>query len=224
MSLLTVRDVLTHDEVREITERLGASEFVDGSLTSRNAAANLKLNQELQTDETRKQLAVKVIDALNRSDTIRTHAFPNRFSYPIFSRYEEGMYYDYHTDGAILNWGHPNAVRSDLSCTVFLSEPDDYDGGELTIHSGSEPIQFKLPAGSAAIYPTSNLHRVETVTRGERLAAVLWIHSYVRDPARRDILAKCNDLIERLSAKDLSEDACLASNVLHDLLRQWAET
>lgn len=224
MSLLTVRNVLSRDEVREITDRLAAGEFVDGSLTVRNASAALKLNQELQTDDTRKQLATSVIDALNRSDTIRTHAYPSRFSYPIFSRYQEGMYYDYHTDGAILNWGHPNAVRSDLSCTVFLSEPDSYEGGELTIHAGSEPIQLKLPAGSAAIYPTSNLHRVETVIRGERLAAVLWIHSYVRDPARRDILAKCNDLIEQLSAKELSDEACLASNVLHDLLRQWAET
>ena len=115
-------------------------------------------------------------------------------------------------------------MRSDLSCTVFLSEPDSYEGGELTVHAGTEPIQLKLPAGSAAIDPTSSLHRVETVTRGERLAAVLWIHSYVRDPARRDILAKCNDLIERLSAKDLSDEATLASNVLQDLLRQWAET
>ena len=224
MSLLTVRDVLSPDEVHEITDRLAAGEFVDGSFTARNASAALKLNQELQTDDTRKQLATSVINALNRSDTIRTHAYPNRFSYPIFSRYQEGMYYDYHTDSAILNWGHPNAVRSDLSCTVFLSEPDSYEGGELTVHAGTEPIQLKLPAGSAAIYPTSSLHRVETVTRGERLAAVLWIHSYVRDPARRDILAKCNDLIERLSAKDLSDEATLASNVLHDLLRQWAET
>jgi PKHD-type hydroxylase len=224
MSVLTVCDVLTRDEVGEITEQLAAGEFVDGSLTTRNAANNLKLNQELQTDETRKRLAVEVIDALNRSDTIRTHAFPNRFSYPIFSRYQEGMYYDYHTDGAILNWGHPNAVRSDLSCTVFLSEPDAYGGGELTIHSDSEPIQLKLPAGSAVIYPTSNLHRVETVTRGERLAAVLRIHSYVRDPSRRDILAKCNNLIEGLQAKERADEANLASNLMHDLLRQWAET
>ena len=224
MSLLTVRDVLSHDEVREITDRLAAGEFIDGSITTRNAPATLKLNQELQADDTRKQLATSAIDALNRSDAIRTHAYPNRFFCPIFSRYQEGVYYGYHTDGAIPNWGHPNAVRSDLSCTVSLSEPDSYDGGELTIHAGSKPIQLKIPAGSAAIYPTPNLHRVETVTRGERLAAVLWMHSYVRDPARRDILAKCNDLVERPGAKDMNDEATLESNVLHDLLRQWAET
>ena len=222
--MLTVPDVLTREEVREITEQLAAGEFVDGSLTARNAATNLKINQELQTNETRKRLATKVVEGLNRSEMIRNHAFPNRFSYPIFSRYGEGMYYDYHTDSAILNWGHPNAVRSDISCTVFLNEPDDYDGGELTIHTGSEPIQLKLPAGSAALYPTSNLHRVETVNRGERLAAILWIHSYVRDESQRQVLGKCSELADRLRANEQIEDSTLASNVLHDLLRMWAET
>jgi PKHD-type hydroxylase len=141
----------------------------------------------------------------------------------VFSKYLPGMYFDFHTDAAILNLGLPSALRTDLSCTIFLSEPSSYDGGELTVQGPSGTTQWKLPVGSALLYRTSELHRVETVTRGVRIASVLWLQSHVRDWAQRELIARlnaaCQSLVRRGAEK--SEIDAVSSSI-HDLIRMWA--
>lgn len=221
--MLTVRDLLPPESVSAIRDALAQAQFVDGNATTFGASSNLKRNLELVPDATRETLGKMVLEAVAGHPIVQHTILPQRYSFPIFSKYREGMHYDFHTDAAILNSGRPGAMRTDLSCTVFLSDPESYEGGELTILADARESRIKLPAGSAVVYSTSDLHRVEPVTRGERLAAVFWIQSHIRDEAQRRIFAKLNGLAEALRAKSLKDEARQASNVLHDLLRMWAQ-
>lgn len=221
--MLTIPNVLSPELVDTITSTLDQAEFQDGSRTTANAGSRLKNNLQFPPNAERERLGKLILEAVQQNGKIRWSAFPTRFTFPMFSKYEPGMYYDFHTDAAIMNIGYPSAVRTDLSCTIFLSEPDSYEGGELTIQAPSGTSQIKLPAGSAALYATGNLHRVETVTRGCRVAAVFWIQSYVRDEAQRRVLMRLSDVCRMLEKQDVGkEERDLASSALHDLLRMWA--
>jgi len=223
--MITIENVLDAPQVANIMRSLDEGEFVDGNRTTANARGTLKNNLELAPDKRREQLGKMVLQAVQANTQIADWAYPSRFSFPMFSRYEEGMYYDFHTDAAIINLGRPTAVRTDISCTIFLSDPDSYDGGELIIEAhGGSTSRVKLAAGHAALYPTSDLHRVETVTRGARVASVFWIQSYLRDDVKRGVVCKLNRLSQSLVEQGVpARERNLASSAMHDLLRMWSD-
>ena len=221
--MIVIPEILSVEQAGMIAAALEHGQYNDGNATTGNAGAELKRNLELVADATRKQYGEFVLQAVRGHGEFATTALPAKFSFPMFSRYDVGMYYDFHTDAAIMNLGGQNPVRTDLSCTIFLNHPESYDGGELTVEAPDGRRQVKLPAGDAAIYNTSDLHRVETVTRGTRFAAVFWIQSHVRDPAQRAVLMRLNELCRVLAEKGLPKaEQDLASRAVHDLLRMWA--
>jgi PKHD-type hydroxylase len=221
--MIIIPELLSAEQAGTIVAALDDGRFNDGNATTGNAGNALKKNLELAADATRKQLGEMVLAAANAHPVFATTAFPAKYSFPMFSRYDPGMYYDFHTDAAIMNMGGANPVRTDLSCTIFLQDPESYGGGELTVEGPEGRRQVKLPAGHAALYNTADLHRVEEVTEGARLAAVFWVQSHVRDANQRAILIRLNELCRRLTESDQPKvDRDLASRSVHDLLRMWA--
>lgn len=221
--MYVIERLLSEDQVAAILAGLTESDFLDGNRTTTNAAERLKNNLELRAGPNRERLGKMVLQAVQANPTVQTMALPARYSFPMFSKYTPGMYYDFHTDAAILNLGHPTALRTDLSCTIFLADPASYQGGELTVKTASSTVQWKLPAGSAVLYRTSDLHRVETVSEGARIAAVLWMQSHVRDWSQRDIIIRLNTAYQSLVKQTGQKDqADLISSSIHDLIRMWA--
>ena len=204
--------------------QFGDAAFIDGNATAENAAPDLKRNLEMPTDSNRQELGNIVLAAMRRNAEIQYSLFPYKYSFPKFSKYEAGMYYDTHTDAALMNTGDPTPMRTDFSCTIFLCDPASYEGGELTLFTESGPSRAKLAAGGAVFYPTGELHQVETVTRGQRLAAVLWMQSQIRDDTQRRILGKLSRLCDNLNQNGATEDdKNLAASAANSLLRLWSE-
>jgi PKHD-type hydroxylase len=173
-----------------------------------------------------RRLGEMVLAALDRNPLFLSAALPLKIVPPLFNRYEGGETYGSHVDGAVRTVpGTPHRVRTDLSATVFLSGPEDYDGGELVIDDTFGAHRVKLPAGSMILYPGSSLHRVEPVTRGTRFAAFFWIESMVRDDGRRRLLFDLDRSVQEI-AGTLPDSQAVAQlyNVYHNLLRQWADT
>jgi PKHD-type hydroxylase len=221
--LFAISEVLADNELEEITSVLESGEFLEGKRTAGPRAARVKNNLQFKkTDDNRERLNGLIIKALERSDVFNAAVLPQRIHRPLFARYEVGMEYGYHVDGALMD--KPDALRTDVSVTVFLNEPDAYEGGELMIESPLGEQKIKLPARSAIIYPSSTLHRVAQVTRGVRLAAVTWVQSYVRDPAHREVLFDLHRIRNGLGS--LHPD-CLETDLAHkaytNLMRMWAE-
>ena len=157
------------------------------------------------------------------SSEFQRFAIPKTIQRPLISRYREGMNYGRHVDDALM--GGASKTRTDLSVTLFLNDPADYEGGELVIESPMGEEEIKLPAGAAVVYPSGALHRVAPVTRGERIAAVTWVESHVRDPQRREILHDLEVIRTRLSkTAPESRETDLAFKTYANLLRMWAET
>jgi PKHD-type hydroxylase len=167
-----------------------------------------------------------VVAALNRHPLYHAAALPLRTLSPRFNRYEGGGEYGFHIDGAVMSTGQGDThVRSDISCTIFLSEPEEYDGGELIVSDTYGEHEVKLPAGDAIVYPSSSLHRVTPVTRGARIASFFWVQSMVRDDGARRILLEMDTAIRTLSASGADQASILQlTGVYHNLLRRWAET
>ncbi|RMD62510.1 MAG: Fe2+-dependent dioxygenase [Alphaproteobacteria bacterium] len=221
--LVCIPDVLDWTELKKIHALIGDGAFKDGRLTAGYRAKRVKHNLQLDKEAPGAQEAkTLIVNALKRNRMFQRAAMPHTIRPFLISRYEVGMQYGMHVDDALMG-GHPK-VRSDVSITVFLNAPDEYEGGELTIASPFGEQQVKLPAGAAVVYPSSTLHRVEPVTRGVRLAAVSWIQSYVRDPARREILFDIYRLREKIAtlAPD-AEETDLAFKTHSNLLRMWSE-
>lgn len=219
--LLQIPGVLNQDEVATVMRELGAGVYEDGSSTAGAVARKLKNNLQLKGDvEAAKKCAPLVLSALRRNATFYNLALPHRIHGPIFNRYDVGMTYGSHVDNAIMG----EEVRSDVSATLFLSPPDSYDGGELILQEHQAERRIKLPPGGMVVYASTNVHRVEPVRRGTRIAAVFWIQSLVRDESKREILYDLsiimNGLRDRLEA---SENAAIAA-VYSNLMRQWAES
>jgi PKHD-type hydroxylase len=169
-----------------------------------------------------KELGAVVLGALRRSGAFISATLPCRITEPMFNRYAAGMHYGSHVDNAVMY--QPQPLRSDISVTVFLSAPEEYDGGELLIDEIAVRQKVKLAAGSALIYPSTSLHRVEPVTRGERLASIIWIQSLVRDPAQRRILFDLDRATQAITKRDpASAEAEVLGASYHNLLRMWAE-
>ncbi len=175
-----------------------------------------------RSSDAAKEIKATVLAALKRNKTFRRVALPRTIRPPLISRYRAGMNYGPHVDDALMGSGVME--RSDISVTVFLSDPGAYQGGELVMNSPFGEREIKLPAGHAVVYPSSTLHRVAPVTRGERLAAVTWVRSQVRDPARREILYDICRMRETLANFDPEGEAAdLAFKTHANLLRMWSE-
>jgi len=221
--LLAIPDVLSKEQVASFRATLDGATWVDGRATAGHQSARAKHNVQLAEDDPLSgRLGAVVLDALDRNPLFVSAALPRRVFPPLFNRYAEGQAFGVHVDNAIrVVKGAGVRLRTDLSATLFLSDPEEYDGGELSIEGGFGLQQVKLPAGHMVLYPASSLHRVEPVARGARLASFFWIQSMVRDDADRAVLFDLDQSIQRLAPEHPS--AIALTGVYHNLLRRWAD-
>lgn len=222
--LLRIPSVLDRAELDVLRRMLASAPFVDGKLSAGLAARRVKHNQEVDRHARElEQLNNLVMGKLVQHPVYRSAALPLRVAAPYYARYTPGMRYGDHVDDPIMG-ADDTLYRSDVSITVFVNDPADYDGGELVIQTAFGEQLVKLPAGDAVMYPSSSLHRVAEVTRGERLVAVTWLQSLVRDPARRELLHELNSVRERMLASAAeSEDTKLINKTYVNLVRMWGE-
>ena len=222
--LLHLKNVLTRDQLEGARALLREVKFQDGKASAGLAAARVKNNQEAD----RKAAVISKIDnlvmgALVRHPDYKAGALPLKVATPFYARYVPGMRYGDHVDDPIMG-GEDGLYRTDVAITVFLNEPAEYDGGELTVNTAFGEQKIKLPAGDAVMYPASSLHRVAEVTRGERLVAVTWVQSLVRDPARRELLYTLNQARESLlRVSPESAEAAQVNTAYVNLFRMWSE-
>ena len=224
LMILTFGDVITAEERLRILGLLQDAKFVDGRTTAGSAAARVKHNEQLARDTPAyRDITEIVLGALRRSEAFRSAVQPKQMHSMIISRCSKGMSYGTHIDSAVMTAGE-QLWRSDLSLTLFLNDRSEYEGGELGIESGSGELQFKLKARAMLCYPTSWLHRVLPVTKGQRLVAVAWIHSLVRDAAAREILYDLDTTSRRLFEQyGKTREYDLVAKSHANLLRRWAE-
>jgi PKHD-type hydroxylase len=221
--MLCIPEVLSREELQRARTALASAEFVDGKTTAGYRAVRVKNNLQLPSNSPHaKEISVLIEQALRRNRTFDWAIWPKLIRGILISRYEPGMQYGYHVDDAINR--KPDPARTDVAFTIFLSDPAEYDGGELVIDAGLGPQEVKLAAGEAVVYPASTLHRVAEVTRGRRVVAVGWVQSQVRDPAQREILYDL-ERIKRLLAERLPDapETDLAFKTQSNLLRMWAD-
>jgi len=225
--LLAIPDLLSAAEVAALRELTDAAEWVDGSVTAGHQSRLAKNNMQLPEDhETTRRAGQMVLNALARSPLFMAAALPLRIYPPLFNSYSGGQKFGTHVDNAVRIGGKGTLrVRSDLSMTVFLESPENYQGGELTVETVFGVQQVKLPAGHAVLYPSSSLHRVEPVTSGRRVASFFWIQSMVRDDAARAALLDLDQSIQALGGTVGLDDPSILrlTNVYHNLMRRWAE-
>ncbi len=221
--LIEIPELLNSAQVEKIHELLAGASFVDGKLTAGMAAAKVKNNEELAMQPDLLQRLYRVVMAsVGHNATFRNAALPAKVADFIFARYQPGMHYGDHVDDPIMGQGPK--FRTDVSMTIFLNDPASYDGGELVIRTPFGDQQVKLPAGHAVVYPSASVHRVADVTRGERLVALTWVQSFVRDAAKRELLYELNESREHLLRADPESD--VTKNVDRsyvNLLRMWAD-
>jgi len=224
--LLHIPGVLSREEVAEIRDTLAREGWVSGLQTSGAQAANVKQNQQLSVESpVYGALSKKIADALRRHPMFVSAALPKYILPPMFNRYENGGHYGNHIDNAIqTDRFSGQQIRTDVSTTVFLSEPEEYEGGELIAEDSYGCHEVKLAAGDAIVYPSTSLHRVEPVTRGARIASFLWTQSLVRDPWKRAMLFELDMTILKLRSEqgDTPEVVTLTGHY-HKLLQLWAE-
>ena len=223
--MIQIPDLLTQEEVAHCRAIIDAAQWVDGNATSGRPSALAKQNQQLPQDsEAVREAGALVRAALARNALFTAAALPHTVFPPLFNRYGAGQTFGDHIDNAIRS-GDGVRIRTDLSATLFLAEPDSYDGGELVVEDTYGLHEVKLPAGGLILYPASSLHRVEPVTRGVRVASFFWIQSLVRDDARRAMLLDMDLAIQQLSQEAGAANRAIVSltGVYHNMLRMWAE-
>jgi PKHD-type hydroxylase len=226
--MLAIPDVLDAHALAHVRSLLDSGSWVDGNVTSGPQAALAKRNEQLPEDSPQAQEASAIVlEALGRALLFIAAALPLKIYPPLFNRYAGGQTFGTHIDNAIRI--RPNSefrVRSDLSATIFLSDPDSYDGGELTVEHNMGVNSVKLPAGHMVLYPASSLHHVEPVTRGTRTASFFWIQSMVREDAARQTLFDLDTTIQSLTAERGHGDKAVIrlTGIYHNLLRRWADS
>ncbi len=224
--LLRIPGVLTRDELAHFQRVLSAARWVDGNATSGHQSAQAKNNEQLPEDSTEaRELGERVLQALARNALFFSAALPKQVFPPLFNRYGPGMRFGNHIDTAIRSHPvQPVRIRADLSATLFLADPESYDGGELLVEGTYGVQSVKLPAGDMVLYPATSLHRVAAIQRGMRVASFFWLQSMVRDDARRALLFDLDMAAIKLNRR-VSDDSALVSltGVYHNLLRMWAE-
>jgi PKHD-type hydroxylase len=221
--IFSIDQILSSDELNEIKQVLSQAEFVDGKLTAGWHAKLVKNNQQLKTGTSYQELKTKILNALNKNALFSTAIRPKSVHSLLFSRYSEGMSYDTHVDNALMT-GSSGLCRSDVSFTLFLNSPQDYQWGELIIEGVQEEQSYRLEAGSAIFYPSTTLHRVNPVNQGTRLVAVGWVQSLIRDASDREILFDLETARRAIFAKSgKTPEFDLVSKSIANLLRKWAE-
>ena len=223
--LLHIPNVLSAEHVASFRAKLDAAQWTDGRETVGHLGTHAKRNEQLpENAPLRRELGETLLTALAKNPLFFSAALPLKYLPPRFNRYTGGGTYGFHVDGAVMNLGNGEQLRSDVSCTVFLNDPEEYEGGELVIADTYGEHTVKLPAGDAVIYPSSSLHQVTPVTRGARLASFFWVQSMVRDDGRRRMLFEMDSAIETLRSSSADASAVLQlTGIYHNLLRQWAE-
>ncbi len=226
--LLQIPDILTADEVAHCRAVLEASPWVDGRVTAGDQAAQIKANLQIPEDsETARELGVVILRALARSPAFNSAVLPLRVLPPMFNRYDRDMTYGYHVDNSIrtIPGSGGMRMRADVSTTIFLNNPDDYDGGDLVVEDTYGTKAVKLPAGHAVVYPSSSLHQVSPVTRGTRWASFFFTQSLVKDDGLRAMLYDLDVAIIDLRHElgDKNHAVLSLVNHYHNLLRRWAE-
>jgi PKHD-type hydroxylase len=223
--MLHIPEVLNAAQVAEMRQRLDTADWIDGRATVGAQGAQVKQNRQLpETSPLGLELGKLILKSLANNPLFFAAALPARYMPPLFNRYEGGEHYGYHVDGSIRSIPGTNlSLRTDVSCTLFLCEPEEYEGGELIVADTYGQHEVKLPAGDLILYPSGSLHKVEPVTRGARVCSFFWIQSMVADDGRRTMLYELDQNIQTLREKlgDTEEVVGLTGHY-HNLLRQWA--
>lgn len=225
--LVTIPSVLNKDQVLALRQTLDEAQWQDGRHTAGAQSIEVKRNRQLDPES---PLALKlgqfILDQLSNNALFMSAALPHRILPPMFNRYETAETFGVHVDNSIRNMPLTGErLRADLSMTLFLSEPEDYDGGELVIEDNYGAQAVKLPAGDMVLYPSTSLHQVTPVTRGARVSSFFWLQSMIRSDAQRAILFDLDQSIQSLSARDGANtpEALRLSGIYHNLIRMWAE-
>ena len=221
--ILRIPQMLTADELTNIRERLAKSSWVDGRVTAGHQGTKVKTNLQIaENSQDARELGAIVSRALERNTLFLSAALPRHVYPPMFNKYEPGMDFGTHIDGAIRQIG-PQRIRTDISATLFLNAPEDYDGGELLIEDTYGAHSVKLPAGDMVIYPATSLHRVTPVTRGARVASFFWVQSLVKDDSERSLLFDLDRAIMELSQTVPGDSAAMLrlTASYHNLVRKW---
>lgn len=225
--MIAIPDVLDAAARRAVRGLIDAADWIDGNATSGHQSALAKRNLQLPEDSpAAKQAGAMILDALGRTPLFIAAALPHKIYPPLFNAYSGGQAFDLHVDNAIrIRRGTDFRIRSDLSATLFLEEPDAYDGGELIVEDQFGAQAVKLPAGHMLLYPASSLHRVEPVTRGRRIASFFWIQSMIRDTEARRTLFELDTAIQAVALDRGQDDRAIIqlTGVYHNLLRRWAD-
>ena len=224
--LLQIPEVLSAEQVDACRDVLEKADWIDGRVTAGHQSVRTKDNQQLPEDhEHAKKLQNTILDALENNPLFMSAALPLKVFPPLFNRYQNGQSFGNHVDNAIRQVKDtPHRVRTDLSATLFFTNPDEYEGGELVVEDTYGVHSVKLPAGHVILYPASSLHHVRPVTRGARLASFFWIQSMVRDDGERTILFDLDVAIQRLTS-DVPDHPSIVelTSLYHNLLRRWAD-
>lgn len=221
--LLTIPNVLNQEQLQAIGNRLAHAQFVDGKLSAGKMASRDKNNEEIPMDAADiGQLHNLVMGSLVRHPVYQAAVMPKKIAAPFYARYTAGMGYGEHTDDPVM--GSAELYRSDVALTIFLNDPEEYEGGELSIQTSFGTQEIKLPAGHVVIYPASSRHQVRTVRGGQRLVAVTWAQSLIRDPAQRELLYELHQTRESLlQAEPDGENTRRINSCYVNLVRMWAE-
>lgn len=224
--LLAIPDVLTSEQVARARQLLDGADWVDGRVTAGHQSARSKDNMQLPEDHpVAHELGEMILAALGKNALFISAALPSKVFPPLFNRYQGGQSFGTHVDNAIRQvTGTSHYVRTDISATLFLTPPDQYEGGQLMVEDTYGVHHVKLPAGHLILYPASSLHQVRAVTSGMRLAAFFWVQSMVRDDSQRTLLFDLDMAIQRIGG-DLPDHPAVVqlTGIYHNLLRQWAD-
>ena len=223
--LMAIPDVLDAQQVKHARSVLDKAEWVDGRVTAGRQSALAKDNLQLsESSAAAHDLGEMILAALEQNALFISAALPSRVFPPLFNRYAGGQSFGTHVDNAIRQvTGTPHRVRTDLSATLFLSDPDEYDGGELVVEDVYGAQRVKLPAGHMILYPSTSLHHVTPVTRGARVASFFWVQSMIREDSERTLLFDLDMAIQQVQASGAGHVAVPLTGVYHNLLRKWAD-
>jgi PKHD-type hydroxylase len=224
--LLPIPDVLTAEQITRARQLLNEADWVDGRITAGHQSARAKDNAQLPEDSPlARQLGDMILTALGQNPLFISAALPLRVFPPLFNRYAGGQSFGTHVDNAIRQiTGTPHRIRTDLSATLFFTNPDEYDGGELNVEDTYGTQSIKLPAGHMILYPSTSLHHVRPVTRGARVASFFWIQSMIRDDGQRTLLFDLDSAIQRLNVDSPHHPSAVQlTGVYHNLMRRWAD-
>lgn len=225
--LLHIPNVLTAEQVVDARRLLEDADWVDGAVTAGHQSAKAKHNMQIpEQHPAARQLGDTILAALERNPLFMSSALPLKVFPPLFNRYTAGQSFGVHVDNAIRQVpGTAHRVRTDLSATLFFTDPDDYDGGELTVEDTYGVHMVKLPAGDLILYPSTSLHQVRPITRGARVCSFFWIQSMVRDDGQRTMLFDLDTAIQKIGADVPDHPGVVQlTGLYHNLLRQWADT